>query len=391
MFSKRVRNVRPSGTVMLSNKVKRLKKQGLDILSFTLGEPDFPTPPHIIEACKNSLDQGQTHYTSSLGIPELRQAIASYISRKNNIEADDQNVILMPAKFALMASLQAFINPGDKVIIPNPGWVSYGPMVQMAGGTPVPVKMRYNGGWEWNPDDIRAHVTPNTKAIILNTPSNPMGSVMNEKRVREIADIALDNDLLVISDEIYENLIYEGTHFSMASIEDMADKTITVSGFSKSFAMTGWRVGWIIANEEIVKMLNKIMQHSLTCIPHFIQMGALAGLTALENGDDSVIRMRDEFHRRRDMIIPRLNEIEGISCETPKGAFYAFFKMDIGFNSMDLAEMLLYKAHVAVTPGSAFGSAGSNYIRMSYAASMEDLEEGVSRIKKFSDEITKKI
>ncbi|MGA1821891.1 MAG: pyridoxal phosphate-dependent aminotransferase [Thermoplasmatota archaeon] len=387
MFSKRVRNVRPSGTVMLSNKVKRLKKQGLDILSFTLGEPDFTTPSHITEACKKALDQGMTHYTSSLGMPELRQAIARYARTKNGIDAVEENVILMPAKFALMATLQAFINPGDKVIIPNPGWVSYGPMVQMAGGTPSPVKMRYNDGWDWHPEDIRAHITSNTKAIILNTPSNPMGSVMDEKRIREIADIALEHDLLVISDEIYENLIYEGTHFSMASMEEMADRTITVSGFSKSFAMTGWRVGWIVANEETIKMLNKIMQHSLTCIPPFIQMGALA---ALENGDECVNRMKDEFRNRRDMIIPRLNEIDGISCEKPKGAFYAFFKMDIGFNSMDLAEMLLYKAHVAVTPGSAFGSAGSNYIRMSYAASMENLEEGVSRIKKFSDEITKK-
>jgi aspartate aminotransferase len=386
MFSKRIRNVRPSGTVMLANKVGRLKSQGLDILSFTLGEPDFVTPPYIIEACKKALDDGMTHYTTSLGLPELRDEIAALCRRKNNIDATRDNVILMPSKFAIMASLQAFVNPGDKVLIPNPGWVSYGPMVQLAGGTPIPVKMRHDGGWYWDPDDIKAHITPKCKTIILNTPSNPQGSVLDEKHLREIVDIAIENDMMIISDEVYENLIYEGSHFSVASVEEAFDRMITVSGFSKSYAMTGWRTGWLVANDESVKMLNKIMQHSLTCLPPFVQMGALE---AIRHGEEDIIKMREEFRKRRDMVIPRLNEIDGITCEMPKGAFYAFFKMDIGFNSMDLAEMLLYKAHVAVTPGSAFGSAGSNYIRMSYAASMDDLDEGIKRIEKFTNEITR--
>ena len=388
MFSKRIRNVRPSGTVMLANKVKRLKKQGLDILSFTLGEPDFSTPKHIVEACKDALDSGMTHYGSSLGVMELREAIAKNVKDKNGVDARMENIIVMPSKFAILSALQTFVSPGDKVLIPNPGWVSYGPMVQLAGGTPVPVKMKYEDSWKWYPEDIRAHVTPKCKAIILNTPSNPMGGVMDEKALREIVDIAIEKDLLIIADEVYENLIYEGKHFSVQSIDEAFERIITVSGFSKSYAMTGWRVGWLVANEEAIKMINKIMQHSLTCVPPFIQMGALK---AINDGQADIDRMKEEFRKRRDFVIPRLNEIDSISCEVPKGAFYAFFKMDVGFNSMDLAEMLLYKTHVALTPGTAFGSASSNYMRMSYAASMNELEEGVSRIKNFTDEITRSI
>lgn len=388
MFSKRIRNVRPSGTVMLSNKVKRLKKQGLDILSFTLGEPDLTTPQHIVDACKKALDDGMTHYGSSLGMMELREGIAERVKEKNNVDATMDNVIVMPSKFAILSALQTFVNPGDKILIPNPGWVSYGPMVQLAGGTPVPVKMRYDNGWIWDPEDIRAHVTPRSKAIILNTPSNPMGGIMEEKTLREIVDIAIEKDLLIIADEVYENLIYEGEHFSIQSIDEAFDRIITVSGFSKSYAMTGWRVGWLVGSDETIKMVNKIMQHSLTCVPPFVQMGALQ---AIKEGQKDIDRMREDFKKRRDFVIPKLNEIDAISCEMPKGAFYAFFKMDVGFNSMDLAEMLLYKTHVALTPGTAFGSASSNYMRMSYAASMDELEEGVERIKRFTDEITKKI
>ncbi|MFW3146232.1 MAG: pyridoxal phosphate-dependent aminotransferase [Thermoplasmatota archaeon] len=381
MFSKRIRNVQPSATVALSNKVKRLKRQGLDILSFTLGEPDFKTPQHIIDAAKNALDDGLTHYVQSMGMPQLRTALAEHVGRKNDIKAEMDNVIVLPTKFALYCAIQASVNQGDQVIFPNPGWVSYGPMVTLAKGTPVPVKMRYNDGWEWHPDDIRSHITHKTRVIIVNTPSNPTGSLISRDALKEIAEIADEKDLLIISDEVYENLIYEDDHFSIGSIDDVADRTVTISGFSKSYAMTGWRIGWMIATQEMIKMVNKLQEHSLTCLPGFVQMGALA---ALENGDDCVREMREEFRARRDMLIPMLNEIEGVTCEVPKGAFYAFFRMDTGFRSMDLAEMLLYKAHIALTPGSAFGSAGEGHLRMSYAASRENLQEGVSRISQFA-------
>jgi aspartate aminotransferase len=380
MFSKRIRNVQPSGTVQLANKVKRLKSQGLDILSFTLGEPDFPTPQHIVDAAKQALDEGLTHYTQSLGMLELREAISDHISRRNGIKAGSENIMILPTKFALYSAIQAYVNPGEQVIFPNPGWVSYGPMITLAKGTPVPVKMRYEDGWKWDPEDIRAHITPKTKAIIINTPSNPTGSIMSREILKEIGDLAEEKDLVVISDEVYENLVYEDEHFSIGSLENIFDRVVTISGFSKSYAMTGWRVGWMVAKKETIRMVNKLQQHSLTCLPPFVQMGALA---ALKCGDQCVIDMRDEFRSRRDLLIPLLNEIPGVSCEVPKGAFYAFFKMDTGFKSMDLAEMLLYKAHVALTPGSAFGSVGDNYMRMSYASSRENLKEGVRRIGEF--------
>ncbi len=387
MFSKRIRNVQPSGTVMLSNKVKRLKDQGLDILSFTLGEPDFTTPPNIIEAAKKALDDGLTHYTSSFGISELREEVARSVKEKNGIDCDSDNVIILPTKLALYIAIQTFVNPGEQVIYPNPGWVSYGPMITLAKGTPVPVRMQYDNGWYWDPNDIKSHITEKTKAIIMNTPSNPTGSLVSRDIQKELLEIAEEKDILIISDEVYENLVYEDEHHSIASLPNAMDRIVTVSGFSKSYAMTGWRIGWLVATKETVKMVNKFQQHSLTCLPQFIQMGALA---ALKNGGQCVEEMRQEFKCRRDLLIPLLNEIDGISCEVPKGAFYAFFKMDVGFKSMDLAEMLLYKAHVALTPGSAFGSAGDGFLRMSYAASREDLIEGAKRIGEFTRSLSKK-
>ncbi len=372
---------------MLSNKVKRLKDQGLDILSFTLGEPDFTTPNHIIEAAKKALDDGLTHYTSSFGITELREEVARSVKDRNGISCDSENIMILPTKLALYIAIQTFINPGEQVIYPNPGWVSYGPMITLAKGTPVPVRMQYDNGWYWDPVDIRNHITEKTKAIIVNTPSNPTGSLVSRDTQKELLEIAEEKDILIISDEVYENLVYEDKHHSIASLPNALDRTVTVSGFSKSYAMTGWRIGWLVATKETVKMVNKLQQHSLTCLPQFIQMGAIA---ALKNGDECVGKMRQEFKCRRDLLIPLLNEMDGISCEVPKGAFYAFFKMDVGFKSMDLAEMLLYKAHVALTPGSAFGSAGDGFLRMSYAASREDLIEGAKRIGEFTRSLSKK-
>ncbi len=386
MFSKRIRNVQPSATVQLANKVKRLKKQGLDIISFTLGEPDFPTPKHIVDAAKDALDNGMTHYAQSNGMPELREAISDHIKPKNGIHADPEDIMIMPTKFALYAAIQTLISKGEQVIFQNPGWVSYGPMVTMANGTPVPVKMSYEDGWNWNPEDIRSHVTPRTRAIILNTPSNPTGSVIPEETLRAIGDLAEEKDLIIISDEVYENLVYDVEHFSIGSIDKIKDRVVTVSGFSKSYAMTGWRVGWMVGKKEIMRMVNKLQQHSITCLPPFIQMGAVA---ALKCGNQCILDMRDEFQQRRDLLIPLLNEIPGVSCEVPQGAFYAFFKMDLGFKSMDLAEMLLYKSHVALTPGSAFGSAGDEFMRMSYASSRENLIEGVKRIGDFVKSLEK--
>ncbi|MDG6224797.1 MAG: pyridoxal phosphate-dependent aminotransferase [Candidatus Thermoplasmatota archaeon] len=382
-FSKRIRELAPSGTVMLANRIKKLKSKGVDIISFNLGEPDFDTPPKVVEAAKHALDRGDTHYTPSLGTNELRSAVADHVWNKNGIPAKVDNVMIMPAKFALYAALQALVDVGDEVIYPDPGWVSYGPMVQLAGGVCRPVRMINDGYWHWRPKDIEDAINDRTRAIIINTPSNPTGSVMSLKDLEQIAAIAKDHDLYVISDEIYEDLIYDGKHCSIASLFGMADRTLTVSGLSKSYAMTGWRLGWLIADREIIKMVNKLQQHSLTCLPGFIQQAAVTALSESE----SVEAMRKEFMERRDMLVPLINSIPGLSCETPQGAFYAFFKADLGYDSMTLSEMLIDRANVALTPGSAFGEGGEGYLRMSYAASREDIAEGMRRIKEVAEGI----
>jgi aspartate aminotransferase len=380
MLSRRIKDLAPSGTVMLSNRVAKLKSEGVDVISFTLGEPDFITPKNVIRAAKAALDAGDTHYTPSTGIKDLREAILSHILKKNRIQARLDNVMVLPAKFALYCAIQSILNDGDEVLYPDPGWVSYGPQVQMAGGKPIPFRMTFEDGWHLSPESIERSITSRTKAIIINTPSNPTGSVMSEEELGLVAEIAKKKDLLVIADEVYEDLIYEGEHHSIGSFEGMADRTITIAGLSKSYAMTGWRIGWVIANADIIGMINKIQQHSLTCLPGFVQR---AGLEAIIGGRDSVEEMRKEFQARRDLLIPLINSIPGLSCEVPKGAFYAFFKADLGIDSMKLSEMLLDHAHVALTPGSAFGKEGEGYLRMSYAASRKDIEEGMRRIAEF--------
>ncbi len=377
MFSKRITELEPSATIALGNLVKKLERDGTKILSFTLGEPDFTTPNHIIEAAKAALDKGDTHYTPSAGNMDLRQAVAERVRSLNSLKAQAENVIILPTKLAIYMAVQALVDDGDEVIFPDPGWVSYGPMVLLSGGRPVPVPMVNRDGWKWELSDIEAAITKRTKVLLVNTPSNPTGSIVSRKEQEELAKLARDHDLMVISDEIYENLIYDEPHHSIGSLPAAEDRTITISGFSKSYAMTGWRVGWMIADPDTIKMVNKLQQHTLTCLPGFVQAGALAGL---KGGDSSILEMKREFKARRDMLIPMLNEIDTISCEVPKGAFYAFFRMDNGRSSLENAELLLKNVHVALTPGSAFGKAGEGYLRMSYAASREDLKAGVAAI-----------
>ena len=382
MLSKRIRELAPSGTVALSNKVAKLKAEGVDVISFTLGEPDFTTPANVIRAAKDALDAGDTHYTPSLGIKVLREEIVRHIRAKNGIQASRDNVMVLPAKFALYAAVQAIVDKGEEVIIPDPAWVSYVPMVQLAEGKVRSVKMEFDDGWHLHASDVEKAIRSRTKAIIINTPANPTGSVMTRQELEEIARIAKEHDLYVIADEVYEDLIFEGIHHSIASFEGMADRTITVAGLSMSYAMTGWRIGWIIGNTEFIDSVNKLQQHSLTCLPGFVQKAALE---ALKGGAGSVEMMRREFLERRNMLIPMINSIPGLSCEVPKGAFYAFFRADLGMDSMELSERLLEEAHVAMTPGSAFGQAGEGYMRMSYAASRKDITEGMRRIKLFTE------
>ena len=369
-----------SPTIAISNLVSQLKSEGIDIVSFSLGEPDFTTPSNIVDATKSSLDRGFTHYTPSLGIPALRKAIADKARRDNGIDAKPENVLVTPTKQALFLIALAYIDPGDEVILADPAWVTYDALIRLAGGKPVYVHTSYENNFVIDPEAIEAAVTPKTKMIILNTPSNPTGCVQPENVIRAIAEIAVKHGLMVVSDEIYEALVYEGKHFSIATCPGMEQLALTVSGFSKSYAMTGWRIGWIVASEENIKIINKLQSQSISCCTSFVQEGAVEALNGCQ---DSVRNMIDTFGRRRQLMVDLVNAIPGLECKAPAGAFYVFVKYAPDMSSAELAERLLQEAHVAVTPGSAFGPAGEGFFRLSYATSEDQIREGLSRIDRF--------
>lgn len=380
MVSRRLQNVPASGTIAISNKVSRLKAEGEDIISFSMGEPDFTTPMNIIDACKDSLDRGFTHYTPSLGIPELRRAVAETAHKENNIPCRGANVLITPTKQAIFMTCLAYLDPNDEVLLPNPAWVSYEACIRLAGAIPVFVPTYFEDGFIVDPALLEAAITPNTKMMIINSPSNPTGCVIPESVLKEIASIAKEHDLMVLSDEIYEKVIYEGKHISMAALPDMFDRTITVSGLSKTYAMTGWRMGWAIANEEAIGNLNKLQSHSISCCVSFAQQ---ASVEAIKGNQDDRHEFIKKFTQRRDLAVDLINEMKGLDVNVPKGAFYLFPRYHVDIPSNKLATMLLEQAHVAVTPGSAFGPAGEGYFRISYATSEDQLREGLGRIKSF--------
>ncbi len=373
----RVRRLAESGTVRMANKERELRARGVRTISFALGEPDFPTPGHIVEAAARAMREGFTHYTASKGVPELREAIAERARRENGIPCSADDVIVTPTKLAIFQAILALVDEGDDVLLPDPGWVSYVPMVQLAGGRPVPLRLREEDGFRTTPELVQEALTPRTRAIVLCSPSNPTGAVSSEADVRGVAELARERDLIVLTDEIYERLLYEGRHVSIASLDGMFERTVTFNGLSKSHAMTGWRVGWAIAPGPIMRELDKLQQHTLTCAASFAQRGALAALTGPQ---DCVEEMVGEFRRRRDFIVSRLRASGLFECATPSGAFYVFPRYKTNLPSLELAELLLERAHVALTPGSAFGDGGEGYIRISYATSMENLRTGMDRV-----------
>ena len=380
MVSQRLQQVPASGTLAISNLVSQLKAEGVDVISFSLGEPDFDTPSNIVDACKASLDRGFTHYTPSMGIPELRNAIADRARSFNNLDITAKNVLVTPCKHAIFMTAMAYIDPGDEVLLPDPGWVTYEADIRLCGGVPVYVPLRFEDGFVLDPAVVESLITPKTRMIILNTPSNPTGCVIPEKVIREIADISMEHDIMVLADEIYENIIYEGKHFSIASVPGMMERTITVSGLSKTAAMTGWRLGWAVSTEQNIKDLNKLQGHTVSCCVSFAQEGAVE---AIKGTQEPVREMIARFKARRDLALDLLAEIPGMVCKVPEGAFYLFPKYDADIPSAELAKRLLEDVHVAVTPGTAFGPHGEGFFRISYAASEDDIREGISRIKKF--------
>ena len=379
MVSKRLTDVPESGTVAIANLVSQLKQEGADIISFSMGEPDFDTPANIKEACVKSLNGGFTHYTPSTGIPDLRKAIAEKTARENKIACTAKNVLVTPTKHALFMIALAYLDPGDEVILPDPAWVSYEAVIRLAGAKPVYVPTKFEDNFCMSADMMASAVTKKTKMLMLNSPSNPTGSVMPRETLKGIADLCIDKDIRVLSDEIYEHIIYEGEHVSIASFDGMFERTLTLSGLSKTYAMTGWRLGWLVAPEADIAAVNKLQTHSVTCCTSFTQPAAVE---ALKGPQDSRIKMVAEFKKRRDLALDLINDIKGVECNRPEGAFYLFPKYDHKIPSDDLTMHLMKDAHVAITPGRSFGPAGEGFFRLSYAASEDNIIEGIGRIKK---------
>jgi aspartate aminotransferase len=379
MFTDRICRVGPSGTLATADLVQKLKEEGVVCISFALGEPDFDTPSHVVDAAIQALKEGFTHYTPSAGIFDLREAIALKSKTENNIPCNPLNVMVTPTKLGIFNSVLTMLQKGDEVLLSDPGFVSYFQIINFSGAKAVSVRTTQDNNFRMLPEDIAESITPKTKLIMLNSPENPTGCVATKEDIKGIADLAKDHDLYVLSDEIYEKIIYDGEHVSIASMDDMFERTITLNGFSKAYAMTGWRLGWMVAPENVIKEVIKIQQHSISCAVSFAQMG---GLAALKGPQDSVTEMVSEFKARRDMIVDGLNAIPGLHCNVPQGAFYVFVKFDHEMSSVDFSKMLIEKAHVAVTPGSSFGLGGEGFVRFSYATSRESIQEGLDAIEK---------
>ena len=394
MVSKRLQEIPASGTIAISNLVSQMKSEGIDVVSFSMGEPDFTTPENIIDACCDSLHRGFTHYTPSMGIPELREAVAESTRRNNGVPCDASNVLITPCKQAIFMTMLAFIDPGDEVILADPSWVSYEACIRLAGGKPVYVPTRYEDNFvldpalveaaitprtKMDPALVEAAITPRTKMIILNTPSNPTGTVIPASTLKQIADIAVAHGIKVFSDEIYEAIVYDGKHTSIASFPGMFENTIIVSGLSKSYAMTGWRLGWAIAPKDDIAAINKLQSHSISCCVSFAQEAAVEAINGPQNSKEAMVA---EFRKRRDLALDLIEDIPGLECNVPQGAFYVFPKYEVDMPSAKLAEALLRQGHVAVTPGTAFGPGGEGFFRVSYAASEDQIREGFDRIKR---------
>ncbi|MFQ5986614.1 MAG: pyridoxal phosphate-dependent aminotransferase [Thermoplasmata archaeon] len=378
MVADRMKRVKGSPTVGLAGRVAELRAQGEDVISLGGGEPDFPTPAHIVEAAKEALDQGFTKYTPSPGIPELREAIAEQSATRSGIPAKAENVLVSSTKHALFATVLAFAGPGDEVLVSDPGWVSYLPMVQLAGATPVPVPTSEEDGFALTPEAVAERVSPHTRLLIVNTPNNPTGAVYGLPALRGLADLAADHGFLILTDEIYERIIYQGQHHAVASFPGAFERTITVNGFSKTYAMTGWRLGWAVAPVDLLNSINTVQQHSFTCATSFAQKG---GVAAIRGPQEPLEAMVAEFERRKDLVVDGLREIPALECAEPAGTFYAWARYDDDRDSITMAETILEKARVAVIPGVGFGREGEGRLRLSFATSTEDVKRALGRLR----------
>jgi aspartate aminotransferase len=362
-------------------RARALEAQGRSMVYLQIGEPDFDTPTHVREAAKRALDAGETHYAPFAGLPALREAIAADVTARKGFPADPSQVfVTVGGKGVMLYAILGLVDPGDEVLVPDPGYPIYESLARFVGATPVSVPIRMSNEFRLDVDELASLVTPRTRLLVLNSPANPTGGVLTRGDIEAIAEIAVRHDLWVLADEIYSRILYDGAeHVSIASLPGMAERTVVLDGFSKTFAMTGWRLGYAVVPPSLRDVFGQLILNTVSCAPTFAQLGAVAALTGPQ---DDVTAMVREFHARRDLVVEGLNAIPGVVCRVPLGAFYAFPSVaGTGLSGAELAGRLLHEAGVCVLPGSGFGPHGEEHIRVSYAASRDDLVEALRRIR----------
>lgn len=380
-IAERMNRMAPSGIRKVNEKALAMERAGERVLHFELGRPDFDTPEYIKKAAWEALEAGKVHYTSNFGLMELREAIAAKLLRENQVSYKPTEVLVtVGLSEAVMAVLATLLNPGDEILVPDPVWLNYINVPNLLGAKPVTYSLKEENGYQLDIEEIHSKVTAKTKAIVIVTPNNPTGGVLTRDVLQQLADIAIQNDLMVVADEVYERLLYDDTeHVSIASLPGMKEHTFTLNGMSKAYAMDGWRLGYVAAPEEYILAMNKFHQHNTTCAPNFVQV---AGAAALNQEGDEVEEMVKEYKRRRDYAVKAINAIPGISCQCPKGAFYIFINCkSLGMKSAELSAYLLENAKIALVPGDVFGPGGEGYLRLSFAASYDSIVEGCQKLK----------
>lgn len=365
------------------NKARALERQGKDIVHLEIGEPDFDTPANVVDAAVGALRKGWTHYGPSAGLPELRQEIANYVAKTRGVPVTSDEVVVVPGgKPIIFFTVLALVDAGDEVIYPNPGFPIYESMIDYVGGRPIPIQLREDRDFGLDVNELASLINDRTRLIILNSPQNPTGGVLSKSDIHAIAAAIGDRNVMVLSDEIYSRLLFEGEHFSIMSIPGFKDRTILLDGFSKTYAMTGWRMGYGVMRPDLAAQITRLMTNSNSCTASFTQ---IAGVEALRGDQSSVDRMRDEFKKRRDVFVAGLNKIKGFSCRMPKGAFYTFPNItETGWPSKKLANAILEEAGVACLSGTAFGDFGEGYLRFSVANSLENLNKALDRIQQWT-------
>lgn len=387
--AKRMESLPFSEIRAVMEKATKMQQAGENVIHLEIGRPDFDTPEKIKEAAYESLKAGHVFYTSNYGIPALRKEIAKWETEHHGVQYDaDEVLVTVGVGEATYASMAAFLEDGDEVLVPNPVWLNYIHVPSSLGAVPVTYNLKEENNYQIDMEELASKITDKTKIIVIVNPSNPTGGVLSRETLEKLSQLAIKNDLLVVADEIYSQLVYDDTkHVSIASLPGMKERTITLGGFSKAYSMTGWRLGYMCAPRGIIAACVRVHQYTITCASSFVQEAAV---TALRDCADDVEAMRQEYQRRKDYAVKALNEINGISCNDPQGAFYIFVNVkSLGMSSMEVAEYFLEEAKVAMVPGSAFGSEGEGYLRLSYACSYEDLQEAIRRIKDAVEKLKK--